>query len=147
IRATLAALAVHRLPCLLIDDGSDADTAAELDRLALESERIELLRLQRNGGKGAAVAHGMALAAQRGYSHALQIDADGQHDSDDVPALLQLARAHPQALVSGWPHYGDDIPTARRYGRYITHFWVWIETLSLTVKDSMCGFRVYPVAA
>jgi len=35
----------------------------------------------------------------------------------------------------------------RFYGRYLTHVWVWINTLSLAIKDSMCGFRVYPVQA
>src|SRR5690606_17949432 len=84
---------------------------------------------------------------ERGFSHALQIDADGQHDAADIPALLALAKANPEALVSGWPQYGDDMPRSRRYGRWITHFWVWIETLSLAIKDSMCGFRVYPLAA
>ncbi|HBZ6044182.1 TPA: glycosyltransferase family 2 protein, partial [Escherichia coli] len=44
------------------------------------------------------------------------------------------------------PIYDDSIPRSRLYGRWVTHVWVWIETLSLQLKDSMCGFRVYPVA-
>lgn len=144
---TLAALEQLQLPCLLIDDGSDVETAAVLDRLAQQHAWLTLARLPRNRGKGAAVAHGIALAAEHGYTHALQIDADGQHDSNDVPKLLALARDNPDALISGWPQYGDDMPSSRRYGRWITHVWVWIETLSFTIKDSMCGFRVYPVAA
>lgn len=147
IGATLAVLATLELPCLLVDDGSEPATAAVLDRLVAEHAFITLLRLPRNQGKGAAVLHGIAAAESLGYSHALQIDADGQHDIDDVPRLLAMSRAEPDALVSGWPRYGDDIPKSRLYGRYITHFWVWVETLSLELKDSMCGFRVYPVAA
>lgn len=39
------------------------------------------------------------------------------------------------------------MPKGRLYGRYLTHFWVWVETLSLDIRDSMCGFRIYPLAA
>ncbi|OSM49757.1 acyltransferase, partial [Aeromonas salmonicida subsp. salmonicida] len=82
-----------------------------------------------------------------GFSHALQVDADGQHDLADIPALLAEAHRDPEALISGRPVYDDSVPKGRLYGRYITHVWVWIETLSFTIKDSMCGFRVYPLAA
>ncbi|HRE16016.1 MAG TPA: glycosyltransferase family 2 protein, partial [Rhodocyclaceae bacterium] len=41
----------------------------------------------------------------------------------------------------------DSIPKARLYGRLLTHFWVWVETLSFAIGDSMCGFRLYPLAA
>ncbi len=147
IRATLAALAQYDLPCLLVDDGSDVDTAAELDRLSLELPGLTLLRLARNGGKGAAVAHGIQAAVQLGFTHALQVDADGQHDPASVPALLAASRDSPLALISGHPQYDASIPKSRLYGRTITHFWVWVETLSLDIKDSMCGLRVYPLAA
>jgi predicted LPLAT superfamily acyltransferase len=147
IGATVAALAPLGLPCLIVDDGSEPATAAVLEQLAAAHSFVTLLRLSANRGKGAAVLHGIKAAAGLGFSHALQIDADGQHDIDDVPRLLALSRAEPAALVSGWPRYGADIPASRRYGRTITHFWVWVETLSFEIKDSMCGFRVYPVAA
>ncbi len=146
LRDTLAALAATGLPCLLVDDGSDSDNARALEALADEHDWLELARLQRNRGKGVAVIHGMRLAASRGYTHALQIDADGQHDPADIPALLEAARAEPEALISGRPRYGDDIPRARLYGRYLTHAMVWLQTLSFSIKDSMCGFRVYPLA-
>lgn len=148
IDATLAALKPFGLPCLLVDDGSDADTARTLDAVSQrESNWISLFRLPQNGGKGAAVSHGLRQAQSLGFSHALQIDADGQHDSSDVPAFLAAAEREPDALISGAPQYGDDMPRSRRYGRWITHVWVWIETLSFDIRDSMCGFRVYPVAA
>jgi predicted LPLAT superfamily acyltransferase len=76
----------------------------------------------------------------------VQVDADGQHAIEDIPKLLALAERHPDALISGQPIYDDSIPRSRLYGRWITHVWVWIETLSLQLKDSMCGFRVYPVS-
>jgi predicted LPLAT superfamily acyltransferase/GT2 family glycosyltransferase len=147
IEATFERLRRFNLPCIMVDDGSEPATAAVLEQLATREPSITLLRLQQNSGKGVAALRGIAEAHASGFTHALQIDADGQHNTDDIPALLAMAEKEPTALISGAPQYGDDIPKARLYGRYITHFWVWIETLSFEIVDSMCGFRVYPVAA
>ncbi|WP_394564296.1 acyltransferase [Pantoea sp. SGAir0180] len=146
IATVLTRLAPFGLPCILVDDGSDAATQTVLDRLAAENSMLTLVRLAENAGKGAAVMHGMQIAAQAGFTHAVQVDADGQHAIEDIPALLALAQQHPEALISGQPVYDASIPRSRLYGRWITHVWVWIETLSLQLKDSMCGFRVYPIA-
>ena len=142
----LARLQPFGLPCIVVDDGSDAATRQELDRLAGENTTLTLIRLAENAGKGAAVIRGLQAAADAGFSHAVQVDADGQHAIEDIPTLLERAQAHPDALISGQPVYDESIPRSRLYGRWITHVWVWIETLSLQLKDSMCGFRVYPVA-
>ncbi|MGG7915189.1 glycosyltransferase [Klebsiella aerogenes] len=141
----LARLQPFGLPCIVVDDGSDSSTRQQLERLAAETANLTLIRLPQNAGKGAAVIRGLQAAAQSGFSHAVQVDADGQHAIEDIPQLLALAQAHPEALISGQPIYDDSIPRSRLYGRWITHVWVWIETLSLQLKDSMCGFRVYPV--
>ena len=133
--------------CILVDDGSAADCAAVLDALAARwPNDVTLLRLAPNQGKGAAMAAGLREAARRGYSHALQIDADGQHDCADIPVFLQQAREHPEAVVCGCPVYDDSVPRSRLLARYATHVWVWINTLSFDIRDSMCGFRVYPLA-
>ena len=141
----LARLQPFGLPCIVVDDGSDSSTRQQLERLAAETANLTLICLPQNAGKGAAVIRGLQAAAQAGFSHAVQVDADGQHAIEDIPQLLALAQAHPEALISGQPIYDDSIPRSRLYGRWITHVWVWIETLSLQLKDSMCGFRVYPV--
>ncbi|WP_324039684.1 glycosyltransferase family 2 protein [Aeromonas dhakensis] len=147
LAAVLARLAEFKLPCLLVDDGSEPVAAAALDALAAQHPWVSLLRHPHNQGKGGAVMTGLRRAHELGFSHALQVDADGQHDLADLPALLAEARQHPAALVSGRPLYDDSVPKGRLYGRYITHVWVWIETLSFAIKDSMCGFRVYPLAS
>ncbi len=134
------------LPCIVVDDGSDKTTQDELARLAAKYRNLTLIRLPVNAGKGAAVISGIQAAADAGFSHAVQVDADGQHAIEDIPRLLALAKEHPTALISGQPIYDDSVPRSRLYGRWVTHIWVWIETLSLQLKDSMCGFRVYPVA-
>ncbi|EMI5803259.1 TPA: glycosyltransferase family 2 protein [Klebsiella aerogenes] len=141
----LARLQPFGLPCIVVDDGSDTNTRQQLERLAAETASLTLIRLPQNAGKGAAVIRGLQAAAEAGFSHAVQVDADGQHAIEDIPQLLALAQTHPEALISGQPIYDDSIPRSRLYGRWITHVWVWIETLSLQLKDSMCGFRVYPI--
>ncbi|ADO46541.1 glycosyltransferase family 2 protein [[Enterobacter] lignolyticus] len=142
----LARLQGFDLPCIIVDDGSDDVTRRTLEQLAAARHGITLVRLAQNAGKGAAVVRGLQEAQRAGFSHAVQVDADGQHAIEDIPRLLALAHAHPEALISGQPVYDDSIPRSRLYGRWVTHVWVWIETLSLQLKDSMCGFRVYPVA-
>ncbi|MDE1183537.1 glycosyltransferase family 2 protein [Paraburkholderia sp.] len=146
IGGTVANLAVHDLPLIVVDDGSDDATQIVLAALAAQyAGRLTLLRLPVNGGKGAAVMAGLRAARDAGFTHALQIDADGQHDAADVPRFLDAARAEPGAVILGRPVYDDSVPKSRLYGRYLTHVWVWIETLSLTIRDSMCGFRLYPL--
>ena len=132
------------LPVILVDDGSKESCAAVLDSLAKPPEIVVFKRTQ-NGGKGAAVMSGLGEAARLGYSHALHIDADGHHNLDYLPKFLEKATANPDALITGQPVYDATVPKGRLYGRYLTHIWVWINTLSLAIKDSMCGFRVYPL--
>jgi len=136
------------LPCMLVDDGSEAGCAAVLDAVATKyGPKVQLLRLLCNEGKGGAMMTGLRAALAQGYSHALQIDADGQHTVADISTFIALARAQPQVVVCGAPQYDASVPKVRLYGRYATHIWVWINTWSLDIQDSMCGFRVYPLVA
>lgn len=141
------ALDAAGIPCLLVNDGSSPSCAAVMDALAVRyPEKVQVLHLPYNQGKGAAMMHGLREAQRQGFTHAVQIDADGQHCTADIPKFLQIAQAHPAAMVCGAPVYDESVPKGRLYGRYATHIWVWINTLSLEIKDSMCGFRVYPIA-
>jgi len=133
-------------PCVLVDDASDAGCAQVLARLAQQTN-VFLVTLPVNQGKGGAVMAGLREAARLGFSHALQVDADGQHDLGDVQTFLEHSRHTPQALVCGYPQYDASVPKGRLYARYLTHVWVWINSLSLQIPDSMCGFRVYPLPA
>jgi len=147
IGTVVAGLLRHGAPCILVDDGSSAACAAVLDGLAQQyAGQLTLVRLAQNRGKGVAVLSVFRRAAELGYSHVLQIDADGQHETADVPKFLAQAAARPDAIIAGHPVYDESVPKVRLYGSYATHIWVWINTLSFDIKDSMCGFRVYPVA-
>ncbi|MEZ9154952.1 glycosyltransferase family 2 protein [Vibrio sp. F13] len=142
--AVVSSLHHFELPIIIVDDGSELTTKQFLSPLA-ENSNVTLVTLEQNQGKGGAVKAGLKKAQQLGFSHAIQIDADGQHDLEALPTLIEASQAKPQRLISGQPIYDDSVPKARLYGRYATHIWVWIETLSLSIKDSMCGFRAYPI--
>lgn len=147
IGAVVAQVLAHDLPCILVDDGSNASCASVLEQLAQQYQgRVVLERHAVNQGKGGAVLTGFARAQRDGYSHVLQVDADGQHTVSDIPRFLDAARSQPDAIIAGCPVYDESVPKLRLYARYLTHIWVWINTLSLAIRDSMCGFRVYPVA-
>ncbi|HEX7381446.1 MAG TPA: glycosyltransferase family 2 protein [Nevskiaceae bacterium] len=148
IGGLLARLRPHGVPCWIVDDGSGGASAAAVRGLAeTQPDWLHLLVLPENRGKGAAVHAGFTAAAAAGRTHALQIDADGQHDAADVPRLLAVAATTPDAVIAGVPIYDQTIPAVRYYGRRLTHWLVWLQTGSRDLRDTMCGFRVYPLAS
>ncbi len=130
---------------LVVDDGSNKIVKASLRKLLEPEKRISLYEHTHNRGKGAAMWTGAHAARARGYTHMLQIDADGQHDVKDVPRFLEMSQANPKAIISGLPLFDETAPKARVYGRKVTDLFVALETLSLDIKDSLCGFRIYPL--
>lgn len=144
IQEVCKGLSDHNIPCLLIDDGSDAECRAVLSHLSATYAWVNLLTFPANRGKGAAVCAGLEWAAQQGFSHALQVDADGQHDLSDLPEFLAASRRRPDAVITG-TRVADGISAARHYGRKLTDWLVWLETLATQIEDSMCGYRLYPL--
>lgn len=144
----IANLKQYGVPCLLVNDGSSEACNAVLEDLAKqESAWLTLINRAENGGKGAAVIEGFNAVIKLGYTHALQIDADGQHNTADIPRFLAAAQQHPHAMILGKPVFDDSVPKSRLYGRRVTNFWIAINTLSLAIADGMCGFRLYPLSA
>ena len=142
-----AALGAHGLNVFIVDDASDESARKSIAALHAPAAGVEVVRLAANQGKGGAVAIGLRHALGRGFTHAVQVDADGQHDLSKLKTLVEAARSYPDALVSGYPVFDDSVPLSRLVSRWLTHVWVWVETLSTRIRDSMCGFRVYPIAA
>lgn len=144
----LAKLKGHGIPCFLVNDGSSAQCSQVLeDCVKHESNWLTLLTRLENGGKGAAVVDGFKAAIAQGYSHAIQIDADGQHDINAIPNFLAASTKDPYAMILGQPIFDGSAPKSRMYGRRVTNFWIFINTLSFAIADGMCGFRLYPLAA
>lgn len=147
IRGVLRGLARFGLPCFVIDDGSHSETRAVLDAAEKDYDWVEMDHRGVNGGRGAALATGYRLAADRGFSHAIQLDADAQHDSADVPRFLEAIAKDPRALILGTPVFDETVPRGRLYGRQLSRVLVWISTLSTEISDPLCGFRAIPLAA
>lgn len=146
IGTVVSSIRAQGLPVLLVDDGCSPACAQELQQLS-ELPEVTLLRHEVNRGKGAAVITGFRAAAKLGFTHAVQVDADGQHTLADARRFVDAARESPDAVICGRPVFDASIPRVRYYGRYLTHGMVWLQTLSFDIVDSMCGFRLYPLAA
>lgn len=144
LRAVVEGVREHMKDVIVVDDGSGPAGRAVVDALAEEGLARVLCRAE-NGGKGAAVIDGLRLAGELGFSHALQVDADGQHDLRDIPRFLAAGQAHPTAFVTGRPVYDSSAPASRRIARIISMLWVDLETGGPHILDPLCGFRLYPV--
>lgn len=146
----LDAVAPHRLPIIVVDDGS-ADGGADVAERWFQSSAAEggVIRLSKNGGKAAALLAGFDAARARGATHALTIDADGQHDAGRIPAFLACLDADAdradRILV-----LGDRRPLPRHYplprlvGRTLSGLAVRA-ACGVSVGDAACGMRLYPL--
>lgn len=129
----------------MVDDGSSSETANELKRIEGKYDNCYLFTLNVNQGKGGAVMHGLKKAYDMGFTHALQVDADGQHDLNNIGLFISEAGKDRESLICGHPVYDQSVPRSRVSGRKLTTFFVSVETLSRDIVDAMCGFRVYPL--
>ena len=132
-------------PVWVVIDGSIDGSDDALAKHFRGDAGVRLLRRDRNGGKGAAVLDGLRFAAAQGFSHALVMDADGQHPAASIREFMALSRAHPDAMILGVPVFDPTAPWLRVAGRRISNAWAALETLG-AIGDSLFGFRVYPVA-
>jgi glycosyltransferase involved in cell wall biosynthesis len=147
VYATVAAARAMWCPVWVVVDGSTDGTAEGLLHLATRDPGLRVWVLPQNKGKGAALLHGLELAAAAGFSHALTMDADGQHPAALIPAFMQASMQRPEAMVLGRPVFDASAPLLRVRGRRVSNWWTNLETLGAGVADSLYGFRVYPVAA
>jgi len=136
----------HVPTVIVVDDGSHEPARSVLDRVGAKPG-VVLVRHTANQGKGAAMKSGLAEANRREFTHALQVDADGQHELSDIPRFLASAREAPKALVLGTPQFDESRAPMRGFGHWFTSLWTKIETASTAIDDPQCGFRVYPVPA
>ncbi|MFC3126465.1 glycosyltransferase family 2 protein [Pseudoroseomonas globiformis] len=133
-------------PVWVVVDGSTDGSDCPVQAMAESDPGLRLLRLTRNGGKGAALLHGMEAALAAGFTHALAMDADGQHPAEEIGRMMAASRTKPDAMVLGVPVFGPEAPAIRVKGRRVSNFWTDLETLWSGVGDSLFGFRVYPAA-
>lgn len=145
IRSVVESCLSFKCDILVVDDGSNRETKAKIAQVCKISNRVNVLTLPVNSGKGGAVLAGFQWALDRQYTHVFQLDADGQQDSGAIPGFLDASIKNPHALICGYPIYDESVPLSRKWGRRITNFWVIVNTLSRTYRDCLCGFRIYPM--
>ena len=136
----------HVPDVIVVDDGGHPTAVRALDEICEQGGSL-VVHHERNEGKGAAVKTGLRTARDLGYTHALQIDADGQHTTADIPKFLAQAAERPEAAVLGHPVFDATMPRGRRAAHALTNFMVFLQTGGRFIVDPQCGFRVYPVDA
>jgi len=142
---TVRAARARWTPVWVVVDGSRDGTERGLVEMAATDPGLEVLVLAHNQGKGAAVLYGLEKAAERGYTHILSMDSDGQHPADLIPAFMAASQREPDAMILGKPVFAADAPALRVNGRKLSNWWTNVETLWAGIGDSLYGFRVYPI--
>lgn len=145
VLATVRAARAQWTPVWVVVDGSTDGSARLLQEEAERDPGLRVIVLPQNQGKGAAVLHGITLAAQAGFTHALTMDSDGQHPEGLIPSFMAASQAAPEAMVLGKPVFGPEAPALRVNGRKVSNAWANLETLGMGIGDSLYGFRVYPI--
>jgi glycosyltransferase involved in cell wall biosynthesis len=143
---TIASVRRRALPVIVIIDGSTDGTGDTLVRMTANDAALFACILPRNEGKGAAILHGLRLAQSKGFTHALTMDADGQHSTAHISEMIAVSLAHPEAMVLGLPLFDESAPRIRIFGHKIANLCTGLVTPRCEIGDSLFGFRVYPIS-
>ncbi len=140
------------LPLLVVDDGSTDGTGdrakrcLELLHRGQHGPAREVVRVEKNRGKGHALRLAIRRAFAAGRSHIITLDGDGQHHPEDIPRFREAIAQHPSAIVVGERDLAsENVQEISRFGRNFSNFWLWVET-GMRLPDSQSGFRAYPTA-
>jgi glycosyltransferase involved in cell wall biosynthesis len=131
----------HTSDIIVINDGSTDDTADVLSGF----DGLEILTHDKNRGKGEALKTAFSHAAEKGFTHAVIMDADGQHLAGDLPKFFEAVRENPDALIIGVRDLaGRGKRLKSRILRANSNFWAWALT-GRRLRDTQSGFRAYPL--
>ena len=120
---------------VVVDDGSDEP---------VKSLHVEVIRHQKNMGKGEAILSGAKKAKELGFGSFVTMDADKQHLSSEIIKLIDVYKE--DNIVIGCRNFEDEnVPQSSKFGRAFSNFWVNLETFR-TLKDTQSGFRIYPIS-
>jgi glycosyltransferase involved in cell wall biosynthesis len=145
VLATVRAALDQWAPVWVVVDGSTDGTTQGLLAMAAAEPGLEVFVLAENRGKGAAVLFGLRRAQACGFTHTLTMDSDGQHPAERIGDFMRASMAQPDAMVLGVPIFDASAPALRVKGRQISNWWANLETLWAGIRDSLYGFRVYPI--
>lgn len=146
LREVVAEVLQHWRAVLVVVDGSTDGSEAPLHELARADAALHVLVLPKNSGKGAAVLAGAQWGRERGFTHALVMDADGQHPAASIAPFMTASERRLAAMVMGRPVFPANIPAERLHARKLSVWMVYCELLGTDVGDPLFGFRIYPLA-
>ncbi len=136
----LHALDVHDT-VLVVDDGS----AHRAEDILKGIDRVHIIRHEKNLGKGAAILSAVPLARRLNMTHMVTMDADGQHDPDDVKLFMPVIKKYSSSVIVGKRDFqGPHVPGSTRFGRKFSNFWLRLQT-GQSIGDTQSGFRAYPL--
>ncbi len=127
----------HNIDVIVIDDGSTDNTAAIAER-----ENAYLVRHASNEGKGKALRDGFRLALEKGYELIITLDADGQHDVDEIPSFINKIRdSDADIIVGNRLHSPNGMPA---YRIFINRFFSKItsKVCKRHIPDAACGYKI-----
>ena len=125
---------------IVVNDGSTDGTAG-----MLKDVNVTILVHDRNRGKGMALKTGLRYAGGKGFTHAVTIDADGQHFPEDIPVLMSESDINPNDIIVGCRNLtSDNMPRQNTFANRFSNFWFRLQT-ALKLDDTQSGFRIYPM--
>lgn len=133
--AGVVAAARRYLPVLVVDDGSSDETAS-----GAAAAGAQVLRQNPNQGKGVALKAGFRQALDEGYRAAITLDADGQHDPDEIPRFLEAFQARQPDLIVGARSFAH-MPVVRRFSNSFGR-WSLSWALGQPILDNQSGYRL-----
>ena len=129
---------------IVVNDGSTDETAVILQRLSIP---ITLVSFPKNKGKGHALVKGFQKAKELGFSHAITIDADGQHFASDIPLFINKMEEKPEAIIVGCRNLSEkNMPRQNTFANRFSNFWFRLQT-GIDLPDTQSGFRLYNLAS
>lgn len=145
LESVIEGLSQFNLPFIVVDDGNDEQNRVYIEQCAKKHSEVTLVSYRKNHGKGFAMSRGILKAHKLGFTHIFQVDADGQHDVNACHIFLEASKKAPEAVINGYPQYDESVPQIRKGGREFSNNWGRICSLDFSIKDVLCGFRIYPV--
>jgi glycosyltransferase involved in cell wall biosynthesis len=125
----------------VVNDGSTDNTLSVLENI----DYIKLISYNINRGKGYALRKGFEAALLDGFTHAITIDSDGQHSTEDIAVILLRQEESPDSLIVGRRNIqADGMPAKNTFANKFSNFWFWAETWQ-KLPDTQSGFRLYPI--
>ena len=122
---------------IAVDDGSTDDSSNNVP----ENKNITLLKIKDNRGKGFALREGLNEGVNRGYTQLITIDADLQHNPDEIPLLINELKNF-DIVIGNRLNNLVNMPFHRKMSNKITSFLLSLKT-GVKIIDSQCGFRAY----